>query len=161
MLRKIISGAQIGADIAALRAAKKLGLETGGWMPAGFVARDGVHPEYAEVYGIKEHPSPKYPPRTEANVFAADATIRFAYNFATAGERCTLNAIRRYGKPYFDVSISSGPRCIEENPKSLEYWLRSNDFGILNVAGNASPWIEPIVENYLLTAIASPHVLKA
>jgi Circularly permutated YpsA SLOG family len=36
LLKKIISGGQTGADQAGLRTAKRLGIETGGWMPQGW-----------------------------------------------------------------------------------------------------------------------------
>ena len=73
---KIISGGQIGADIAALRAAKRLGLETGGWMPKGFRTKDGDHPEYAQEYGMMETQTYDYPRRTKLNVIEADCTLR-------------------------------------------------------------------------------------
>lgn len=50
---KIISGGQIGADIAALRAAKEHGLETGGWATSRFMTRYGPLPSMGDVYGLK------------------------------------------------------------------------------------------------------------
>lgn len=150
MVTKVISGAQIGADIAGLRAAKALGLETGGWMPRGYTARDGFHPEYALEYGIQQHASPAYPPRTEQNVFSADATVRFAFDFQSAGERCTLKAIEKFEKPYFDVPIS---RQILVDPRQFTIWLDLEDVRTLNVAGNAAVWIEPLVEEFLVVAL--------
>ena len=49
---KIISGAQTGADLAGLDAAKALGIPTGGSMPNGFKDLEGKKPEYASKYGI-------------------------------------------------------------------------------------------------------------
>lgn len=86
LLTKIISGGQTGADMGALKVAKELGLETGGTMPKSFIAHDGEHPEFATLYNIKEHASPKYPPRTACNVRDSDATVRFASNFDSPGE---------------------------------------------------------------------------
>jgi hypothetical protein len=43
MLKKIISGAQTGADFAGLIVAKHFGYETGGWMPKGYKNLDGFH----------------------------------------------------------------------------------------------------------------------
>lgn len=150
MVTKVISGAQIGADIAGLRAAKALGLETGGWMPRGFLSKKGFHPEYALEYGIREHMSPSYPPRTEQNVFDSDATVRFAFDFNSPGERCTLKAITRHEKPYFDVSIDMG---ILTDPRQFSIWLDLEDVKVLNVAGNAATWIEPLVEDFLVVAL--------
>lgn len=50
-LRRVISGGQCGVDVAALRAAKRAGLQTGGTMPRGWRTLDGPRPEYAAEYG--------------------------------------------------------------------------------------------------------------
>lgn len=160
MIKKVISGAQIGADIAGLRAAKALGLETGGWMPLGFRARDGSHPEYALEYGIQEHVSALYPPRTGANVFYSDGTVRFAFDFQSAGEICTLKAIKRYHRPYFDVDLVEGEPIDIVMLLAFRHWLQMYDIAVLNVAGNAATWVEPVVEDFLRKALvgSSTHV---
>lgn len=86
---KIITGGQTGADQAGWRAAKRFGLETGGWMPAGFLTEDGPRPEFAEMYGAKEHPSAEYPPRTAANVKEAGYLVWFG-DPRSPGGRLTL-----------------------------------------------------------------------
>jgi len=65
---KIISGAQTGADLAGLDAAKALGIPTGGSMPNGFKDLEGRKPEYASKYGIVALKSASYPARTLKNV---------------------------------------------------------------------------------------------
>lgn len=130
---KIISGGQTGADRGALIAAKELGLQTGGWMPKGFRAQDGDHPEFEELYGVVEHESPNYQPRTALNVRDSDATIRIATNFESPGERLTLKMIRQYCKPYLDID----PLNESHTPERLVDWLRKNNVKILNVAGNS------------------------
>jgi len=151
MLIKIISGGQTGADRGGLIAAKKLGLQTGGCMPKGFKAHDGHHPEFIDLYGIKEHNSPEYPPRTFENVCAADGTVRFAIDFSTAGERCTLNAIKKCGKIYYDVDIIG-----DTQPYQLAQWIINNKISVLNVAGNSertAKGIEEFVIAFLLETI--------
>lgn len=148
MIKKIISGGQNGSDLAGLKAAKELGLETGGMMPKGFRTLDGPRKDYADLYGIEEHKSWSYVPRTASNVKNGDATIRFASNFNSAGEKCTLKFIEKYEKPYLDIDITS--------PLPMQYvrdWLKKNDVSTLNVAGNSeksSPGIESFVFNYLV-----------
>jgi hypothetical protein len=132
MLRAIYSGGQTGADLAALIAAKRFGLETGGWMPKGFLNASGSHPEFAEKYGIQEHYSPKYPPRTFKNVEISDATIRFAYDWQSPGELCTLKAIHQYKKPSIDVDLNN-PKPVKE----VVEWLTRFNIEVLNVAGNS------------------------
>ena len=100
---KVISGGQIGADIAALRAAKKLGIETGGWMPKGFRTKEGGKWEYADEYSMKETSTRDYPTRTGLNVAESDGTLRFAYNWNSRGERATLRCLQKYEKPYYNI----------------------------------------------------------
>ncbi len=76
-LRKIISGAQTGADRAGLDAAVELGLETGGWIPHGGRIDEGNHPELIPLYGLKETFGPDYPTRTLNNVLDSDGTVLF------------------------------------------------------------------------------------
>lgn len=74
---KIITGGQSGADLAGWKAAKKFGLQTGGFMPRGFLTEDGPRPEYATLYGAREHSHPSYPPRTRANVDESSVLVWF------------------------------------------------------------------------------------
>jgi predicted Rossmann-fold nucleotide-binding protein len=131
-LSKVISGGQTGADTGGLMAAKRFGIETGGWMPKGFKTLAGPRPYMAEKYSCKEHTSDSYAIRTELNVKESDATVRFAGDFSSRGEICTLNAIKKYKKPYFDVDLSDPPEVRE----FLE-WLEANKVLTLNVAGNS------------------------
>lgn len=105
MISKIISGGQTGVDIAALRAGMSRGIPTGGTMPKGFRTLAGPKPEWAAEFGLVEHASPAYPPRTYDNVRNADITIRIAVDFDSAGERCTQMAIDKYKRPQFDVYV--------------------------------------------------------
>ena len=99
-LKKVISGAQTGADIAGLEVAKKFGLETGGLMPFGYKTQDGPKTEYREMYGVEMHQSSSYVPRTRANVRDSDGTIRLAFDFESRGEVCTKKAIDDYKKHF-------------------------------------------------------------
>lgn len=132
MLKKICSGAQTGADIAGLVTAKEFGLETGGWIPKGWKTLSGSKPEYAELYGIQEHSSTSYKPRTWFNARDSDGTIRLAFNFQSAGEICTLNGVKHHKKPHIDVDLAN-PRPHQE----VIDWINENNIETLNVAGNA------------------------
>ncbi|RDJ35293.1 MAG: hypothetical protein DWQ19_10790 [Crenarchaeota archaeon] len=147
MLKRIISGAQSGAGLAGLKVAKDFGLETGGSIPKGWITTDGPHPEYAELYNIVEHYSPKYPPRTFKNVRDSDGTIRLAFNFNSPGEICTLKALDQYLKPYMDVDLNNpGPA------QEVADWIVDNSIETLNIAGNSEKTYkgtEEAVYNYL------------
>lgn len=155
ILRKVISGGQVGADIASLKAAKAWGLETSGFAPKGFRTLEGDNPLLGKMYGLVEIETREYPPRTFANVNNSDGTIRFAFNLSSPGELCTLRAIITYGKPSVDVlfypqPLSNGWRT-NTSAKEVADWIREFKIETLNVAGNAKVEIEPLVEQFLET----------
>lgn len=121
----IISGGQTGADQGGLEGAKRIGIETGGYMPKGCRTEAGPRPDLLLLYNMKEHPSDLYPPRTRANAELADATVWFGKT-NSAGYVCTFNAVERYGKKWL------------ENPtyEQLAQWCIDWKVKILNVAGN-------------------------
>lgn len=153
MVTKVISGGQVGADQGGLAAAKDLGLETGGWAPAGYRTLYGNRPEL-KLLGVKEHISSQYPPRTYTNARDSDATIRLAYDFGSAGEICTMRAIEQYSKPHIDVNLGDLRLCFE-----VADWMLENNVQILNVAGNAgknkqdSTKIFKLVRNYMVSVL--------
>lgn len=145
MLEKVISGCQSGADLAGVTSAKRNGKQTGGWMPQGYRNQFGYFPEYKDMFNIVEHESSEYPPRTECNVINSDGTIRFATQWSSAGERLTLQLIKKHKKPYLDVKRNVTPEDVVE-------WIKQNDIRVLNVAGNSertSPGIGKVVESFL------------
>lgn len=136
IFRKVVSGGQTGVDQAALRAAKRVGLETGGWAPRGWKTIDGSAPWLAQ-YGLVEYRDPcarasVYAARTLANIRDSDATIRIARNWDSPGELCTLRGIQMYGKPHFDVSDGSDDVVLR-----LHQFIVNNHVVVLNVAGNS------------------------
>lgn len=152
MLDKVISGGQIGADIAGLSAAKRLGIATGGTAPKGWMTLKGPQEQALRFYGLVECSEKGYPARTMRNVRNSDATIRIALDFNTPGEACTLRYITKYKKPYFDVRLDPiGYEDYQFTPLSQElaHWIISNGFNVINIAGNAKSYIEPSVEHYL------------
>jgi hypothetical protein len=148
MIEKVISGGQIGADEAGVRTAKAFGIPTGGTMPKNFLTLDGPKPEFKELYGMEEHSSPSYPPRTKLNVKNSDGTIRFAFDFNTAGERRTKKEIDAAHKPYFDVYLSS-PKSDKHRLSKCIVWLEKHDIKVLNVAGNANEETDKMTTIYL------------
>ena len=55
MLDKIVTGGQTGADQAAWRVARAMGISTAGWMPKGFLTADGPRPEFARQFGASAY----------------------------------------------------------------------------------------------------------
>lgn len=146
-LDRVISGGQTGADVAALKAARAVGIPTGGWLPKGFITLEGPRPEYVGLYGMQECSRGGYPTRTELNVRDSDGTLRFARDFKSPGERCTLKNIKWHGRPYFDVDIDR-PALWND----VWNWIGANNVRVLNVAGNSeetAPGIGDFVYGYL------------
>lgn len=126
-------------------------------MPRGFRTLVGPRPDWARQFGLSEHRSDKYPPRTYENVRLADITIRVAVDFASSGERCTMGAIERYGRPYCDVQVRRVARgyCVDEElvfaaaDKIRELAAAIGLPAFVNFAGNserAAPGIEAFAE---------------
>lgn len=150
MLEKVISGGQTGVDLAALKAAKALGIPTGGWMPKGWKTLNGPRPTYADLYGMKEHSSANYAQRTWDNVGMADGTLRLFHNEFSPGEKCTLNGIINHNKPHYDVNLTHWSKLMEYQKENIASMINYKliipyKIKILNVAGNSeqtAPGIE-------------------
>ena len=124
-LKRIVSGGQSGVDQIGLRAAKLACLETGGTAPNGFKTENGSCPRLATEYGLVEHWSSSYNPRTECNVIDSDATVLFG-DTNSVGSKLTIKFIKTHRKPYL------------ENPtiEELVSFIDSGNIEILNIAGN-------------------------
>jgi len=133
MLFKIISGGQTGADQAGLEAGKICGFETGGTAPKNFKTLSGPNYDLRDVYNLDESEFSNYANRTSDNVKNSDGTIRLAYDFGTRGEKCTLNAIKKYSVPYFDIELNN-----PVDPTVTARWIIGHNIKTLNIAGNAN-----------------------
>ncbi len=132
---RIISGGQTGADQGALAAAKRLGMPTGGWMPQSFITESGPRADFAALYGMREHPQPGSPPRTEANVRDADGTLIFG-DAGLGGSRDTKEFCAKHAKPCFVLPWCSGEPEPVGALSNFRRWLEDHDIRVLNVAGN-------------------------
>jgi hypothetical protein len=147
MIEKIISGGQIGADNAGLIAAEILKIPTGGFAPKNYMTMRGSNP-LLKKYGLIEIDG-GYRKRTWMNVEYSDGTIRFATNFHSPGEICTMNAIKNYKRPHIDVPMDKFTGKIE-NPDEIRdaviVWINTHNIKILNVAGNTGADEKEIVD---------------
>ena len=151
-MRKVISGGQTGADIAALRAAKKCGIETGGYLPKGWLTESGPRPEYEQLYAVREHPQPGWVARTESNVLGSRATVILTLDGGclSGGTGKTWSFCRYWNRPHYiqDVSIESGTILLAQ-------WLDGHE--IVNFAGpreSKRPGIEEQAEKFLTETFA-------
>lgn len=136
MILKICSGFQAGADIGGIKAALDLNIPTFGMMPNGFKTRFGNRPQYVK-YGATEHPtSDSYAIRTAWNVKHSDATVRFCYDFDSAGEICTYKALKKYDKPYLDLDLKDIECGNNLYIFDIANFFDQHHVEVLNVAGN-------------------------
>jgi hypothetical protein len=145
-LKKIISGGQTGADQGGLRAAQRLGIETGGFAPKNFRTEEGNCPWLETKFDLVETETTLYTQRTMANVALANATLIFG-KITSPGTRSTIAICESLKKPYL-VNPSEH--------QHLRDFLALNDVTILNVAGNresVSPGIGKRVENFIFKAL--------
>jgi hypothetical protein len=150
VVMKVISGAQTGADRAGLEWAKANGIPTGGWMPAGFRAEDGKHPEFAEMYGIQCTSDWRYPPRTKLNVQQSTGTIIFG-NINSAGCRLTKKYCDEMERPWIHIPFPWPKGGV---PVKLYDFLvlAGMERAVINVAGNReekNPGIGAFVKSWM------------
>jgi Circularly permutated YpsA SLOG family len=155
MLRRVISGGQTGADLAGLRAARKVGLETGGTAPKGYLTERGPRPIKLKFYGLVESTSDKYPPRTAKNIADSDMTLVIANNF-DGGSKLTVEMCFKQKKPVMHIHTSD--LTSEKGLEEVLGWLLKKKHDVINIAGNReskSPGIEKVAELFLRSLFRS------
>lgn len=134
-LKKIISGGQTGVDQGGLDAALQLGLEHGGWCPAGRRSERGRIPV---KYQLSETSERNYVVRTERNVVDSDGTLILYRNQISGGTELTHRLAIKHGRPHLclDLDQSSATQDdFDEVKQQLFDWLSQNSIESLNVAG--------------------------
>jgi len=81
-----------------------------------------------------QHKYNGYPPRTYSNA-TADATIAFAFDFNTAGEKLTKSAVKKHGKLYIPIFLTKFEVDEFTEQKTAEQ-LSLHNVSSLNIAGN-------------------------
>jgi len=141
-LRKVISGGQTGADRISLEAAKGRYV-TGGTAPKGFRTSRGDDPSLAE-FGLEEHESRDWLPRTEVNVQNSDGTLVLG-DPTKPGSAKTIGFSKKHRKPFI----------INPTVGEFKKWIEENDIRTLNGAGNRTYEDAEYVEK-LLEAVHDP-----
>jgi hypothetical protein len=174
---RVISGGQTGADVAALRAAKRLGLRTGGTAPPKFMTSCGVNADLRDVYGLVEYSEPTtslaqaYVARSKRNVDDSDAMVAFrlgrsagtdkTIGYAMTG-RWAAAAVSYAGgateppatyRPVLVLTSLAVPGAAE----SIRAFVKRHRIGTLNVCGHrawaALPNFESLVEEIVHRAL--------
>lgn len=124
---KIISGGQTGVDRAALDVAIELGIDHGGWCPAGRKAEDGQIPPH---YRLTETRETNYVTRTRLNVRDSDGTLILTLGETSGGTLKTILIANELGRPLLLVDLN---RPVDSSV--FHDWLSTNRIKVLNIAG--------------------------
>jgi hypothetical protein len=138
-IKKVISGGQTGVDIAALKVAQNLNIDTGGWAPPELQNEAGKIPAFYNLHPTPNEHSSEAPnigrsQRTEWNVRDSDGTLVILpqKEFSDPGTSFTIQIAKRLEKPFFIIFLD------KEIPKyRFGEWLIENQIQILNIAGPA------------------------
>jgi hypothetical protein len=147
MLRKIISGAQTGADRAALDFAIKHKIPHGGWVPKGRLAEDGLIPA---KYQLQEMPTDSYHQRTEQNVIDSEGTVIISHGRLTGGSAYTRTMAKKHNRPFLHLDLNKSD--IFQISMLLLEWIDEYEIETLNVAGpreSKNPKIYRLVKEVL------------
>ncbi len=135
---KIISGGQTGVDRAALDVALKLGIEAGGWCPAGRLDEFGRIPDR---YPVRELLTGGFTERTLQNVKDSDGTVMMYSGDLHGGTEQTLRFCIELNRPHQLIDASKS--ASEEAAKLIGDFVRKHEISILNIAGpRQSEWRE-------------------
>jgi len=140
-IKRIISGGQTGADRGALEGARKIGLETGGVAPEGFITEEGPDMSLKD-FGLTESTSSEYPPRTKQNILDSDGTVIFG-NSKSRGSNLTIRLCKKHEKDFI------------LNPSVEELRIFAAHRHVLNIAGNresGNPGIQKRVTDIIVEA---------
>ncbi|HXV84754.1 MAG TPA: putative molybdenum carrier protein [Candidatus Binatia bacterium] len=130
-VKRIVSGAQTGADRAALDVALALGVESGGWVPKGRLDENGKIPLRYPNLAESDSEDPKV--RTELNVRDSDATLILSHGPLSGGSKYTEQKAIELGKPFKHLDLAS--MSIECALSDARRWLATTQPRTLNVAG--------------------------
>jgi hypothetical protein len=131
MLAAIVSGAQTGADRAALDVALAWGLQCGGWVPFGRVAEDGPIP--AHYPNMRETASRDPAVRTRRNVRDSDGTLILSYRPLGGGSLLTLQTAEELGRPVLHIDLTGV--AVPDAVRRTARWIADCGIRRLNVAG--------------------------
>jgi len=131
MLKKIISGGQVGADQGALDAAIKYNFSYGGWIQKGRKTQGGILPE---KYKLKEMSVSGYKERIDQNVIGSDGTVIISHGDLAGGADYSMKMTKRHKRPTLHIDLKETPAFIAAS--KINTWIIENNIEILNVTGS-------------------------
>jgi hypothetical protein len=140
MIKKLFSGGQPGADRAGLMAARKMGIQTGGWVSARNFETDPWLWYHFGKFGMKV--DERSSGSSEKNITVAKGTIRVATDFGTRAERKSLKLLLKHEKPFYDLNPATDSSKVYV--EAVADWILRHEIRILNVSGNSERVCEGI-----------------
>ena len=131
MIKKIVSGGQIGADQGALDVAIKYGIPHGGWIQKGRKTQGGVLPL---KYHLKEMSTASFKDRIEQNVFDSHGSVIISHGALTGGADYCLKMAQKHGRPCLHIDLNTISEFTAAS--RLNAWIKENDIEVLNVNGS-------------------------
>jgi len=131
MIKKIISGGQIGADQAALDMAIKYNVPHGGWIQKGRKTQRGI---LAKKYKLKEMSSAGFKERIEKNTVDSDGTLIISHGNLTGGSDYSKAIAKRYNRQYLHINLKE--ISVFQAVSIINTWIIKNNIKILNVTGS-------------------------
>ncbi|MEK6196543.1 MAG: putative molybdenum carrier protein, partial [Deltaproteobacteria bacterium] len=131
MIKKIISGGQVGADQGALDVAIKYGIPHGGWIQKGCKTQSGVLPP---KYHLKEMLKASFKDRIEQNVIDSHGSVIITHGTLTGGADYCLKMAQKHGRPCLHIDLNTLSEFTAAS--RLNAWIKENDIEVLNVNGS-------------------------
>jgi len=131
MLKKVISGGQVGADQGALDAAIKYNFPHGGWIQKGRKTQIGILPD---KYNLKEMSVSGYKERIEQNVTASDGTLIISHGNLRGGADYSQKMTEKHKHPCLIIDLNETPVFLASS--KINTWIIENNIEVLNVTGS-------------------------
>ena len=131
MIKKIISGGQVGADQGALDVSIKYGIPHGGWIQKGHKTQSGILPP---KYHLQEMSTASFKDRIEQNVIDSHGSVIITHGPLTGGADYCLKMAQKHDRPCLHIDLNT---LLEFTAASrLNAWIKENDIEVLNVTGS-------------------------
>ena len=131
MIKKIISGGQIGADQGALDVAIKYGIPHGGWIQKGRRTQSGILPP---KYHLQEMSTASFKDRIEQNVIDSHGSVVITHGTLSGGADYCIKMAQKHGRPCLHIDLSTLSEFTAAS--RLNAWIKENDIEVLNVNGS-------------------------
>ena len=133
MLKKIISGGQVGADQGALDAAIKYNFPYDGWIQKGRKTQNGLLPD---KYELEEMPVAGFKEKIEQNVIGSDGTVIISHGHLSGGADYSQKMTEKHNRPCLHIDLNVTPPFMAS--PEINTWIIENDIEVLNVTGSRS-----------------------